>query len=68
MRKRFAAALLILGGLATAGAVTYAFNDKGMIVHNGIPICVDWHGWTQHQLHGDPPYGEFPYTCDVPQK
>ncbi|HZJ34075.1 MAG TPA: hypothetical protein VFD21_21060 [Vicinamibacterales bacterium] len=66
MRKRLATALLICGGLAAAGAVTYAFNDKGLIVHNGQVICVDWHGWTQHQLHGDLPYGPFPYTCDVP--
>ena len=35
-------------------------------IHNGKVICVDWHGWTQHQLHGDPPFGPYPYTCDVP--
>ena len=67
MKRVITAALLALFGSVAAGAITYAFNDKGMVVHNGHVICVDWHGWTQHQLHGDPPFGPFPtYGCDRP--
>ena len=66
MKRLLCALLLALAGSATAGVITYAFNDKGLIVHNGHVICVDWNGWTQHQLHGDQPFGPFPYTCDVP--
>jgi len=66
MRQVIAAALLALAGSVAAGVATYAFNDKGAIIHNGKVICVDWHGWTQHQLHGDAPYGPFPYSCDRP--
>jgi Ni/Co efflux regulator RcnB len=66
MKRVIAALLLAAAGSAAAGAVTYAFNDKGAIIHNGRRICVDWHGWTQHQLHGDQPYGDFPYSCDTP--
>ena len=67
MKRVITAALFALFGSAAAGAITYAFNDKGMVVHNGHVICVDWHGWTQHQLHGDPPFGPFPtYGCDRP--
>ena len=67
MKRVIAAALLALFGSIAAGTITYAFNDKGMVVHNGHVICVDWHGWTQHQLHGDPPFGPFPtYGCDRP--
>ena len=67
MKRVIAAALVALIGSIAAGTITYAFNDKGMVVHNGRVICVDWHGWTQHQLHGDPPFGPFPtYGCDRP--
>ena len=66
MNRRFVAALLLVLGSLGAGAVTYAFNDKGLISHNGRVICVDWHAWTEHRLHGDPTVGDFPYTCDTP--
>ena len=65
MKRVILAVLLAAAGAAITGA-TYAFNDKGAIWHNGRVICVDWHGWTQHQLHGDEPYGPFPHSCDVP--
>ena len=66
MKRIIVALLLAAAGSTAAGVVTYAFNDKGLIIHNGKVICVDWHGWTQHQLHGDQPFGPFPYTCDTP--
>ena len=66
MRSRLVAAILLVLGSLTAAGVTYGFNDKGAIIHNGHVICVDWRGWTQHQLHGDQPSGPYPYTCDVP--
>jgi hypothetical protein len=65
--KRLILATLIAATASTAASVaTYAFNDKGAIVHNGRVLCIDWHGWTQHQLHGDLPFGPFPHSCDVP--
>jgi len=66
MKRLVAALLLALAGSAAAGGITYAFNDKGLIMHNGHVLCVDWSGWTQHRLHGDPTVGDFPYTCDRP--
>ena len=65
MKRVILAVLLAAGGAAITG-VTYAFNDKGAVWHNGHVICVDWHGWTQHHLHGDPPAGPPPHSCDVP--
>jgi hypothetical protein len=63
--KRTVIALFIaVTGSIAAGVVTHAFNDKGAIWHNGHLLCIDWHGWTQHQLHGDPP-GD-PLICDRP--
>lgn len=66
MKRRVAALFVAIAASAAASAITYAFNDKGAIVHNGRVLCVDWHGWTQHQLHGDEPYGPFPHSCDTP--
>jgi len=66
MKRFVAAVLLALAGFVAGGVITYAFNDKGLINHNGHVLCVDWSGWTQHQLHGDLPVGNFPYTCDTP--
>ena len=44
MKRLVAALLLALAGSAAAGGITYAFNDKGLIMHNGHVICVDWKG------------------------
>lgn len=68
MKRVVCALLLALFGSAAGGAVTYAFNDKGLIMHNDVVICVDWSAWTHHRLHGDPTVGNFPYTCDTPDK
>jgi len=66
MKRVIVAILLAASASAAASVVTYAFNDKGAIWHNGHLLCIDWHGWTQHQLHGDPP--GVPLICDVPVK
>jgi len=66
MKRLILATLIAAAASTAAGVVTYAFNDKGAIIHGGRVLCIDWHGWTQHQLHGDPPFGPFPHSCDVP--
>ena len=66
VKRTIAAVVLALFGSLAASAITDAFNDKGLIIHNGKLLCIDWHGWTQHRLHGDPKGGDPPHTCDTP--
>ena len=66
MKRLIVATLIAAAAAVAASGATYAFNDKGAIIHGGHVLCIDWHGWTQHQLHGDPPFGPFPHSCDVP--
>lgn len=50
----------------TLTSAPHGFNDKMLILHNGVPTCVDWKAWPGHMLrHGDTLLGTG--SCDVPK-